>query len=393
MKIVHINTNDKGGAATACIRIHLALLDHGVDSKILFLNRTKTNIPETYQFRKKLTLGKRIINKLRRMLFAKPLTIKEKYPEIEWFSHPKSPYDVTTHPVYKEADIVQLNWVSGFLDEPSFFRKNKKPVVWRMPDLYACGGGYHYEKGFPFDKLDDLLGENAAVRTKALKNNNIAFVAISNWVKEKADESAIIGTFPTQVIHNGLNFSVFKPMEKLEARSLFGLPSDKKIVLLGSDISMSKRKGIQLAIEALALLDSGIFQPVIFGHYEDKLPPNFIRTGYVKEEGKLAALYTAADLFCMPSIEEAFGQVTIEALACGVPVISFPNGGSLDIIKDGFNGILATDFTVEALSEALQKAVAIDFNSESIIKDIHERFDIRQKIEAYMELYHKLLKQ
>ena len=392
MKIVHINTNDKGGAATACIRIHLALLDRGVESKILFLNKTKTNIPETYQFRKKLNLSKRIVKRMRRVLYAKPLTIKERYPEIEWFSHPKSPYDVTSHPVYKEADIVQLNWVSGFLDEPSFLRKNKKPVVWRMPDLYACGGGYHYEKGFPFDTLEGLLKKNATVRKKALKNKNITFVAISNWVKEKADKSPIIGNFPKTVIQNGLNFSVFKPMDIGEVRSLFDLPVDKKIVLLGTDVSKSKRKGIHLAIKALKLLDSERFQPVIFGEYSGVLPSHFIRTGYVKEESLLAALYTASDFFCMSSIEEAFGQVTIEALACGVPVISFPNGGSLDIIKDGFNGILATDFTAEALSEALRKAVSIDFNSESIIKDVHERFDIQQKIEAYMELYHKLLK-
>jgi glycosyltransferase involved in cell wall biosynthesis len=239
--------------------------------------------------------------------------------------------------------------------------------------------------------LKELLDKNEAIRTKALKNANITFVPISNWVKEKADASAIIGDFPKQIIHNGLDFSVFKATDKGEARALFKLPKDKKIVLLGSDISMYKRKGIQLAIEALEQLDHNIFQPVIFGMYTDELPSNFIRTGYIKDESKLAALYSAADLFCMSSIEEAFGQVTIEALACGIPVVSFSNGGSLDIILPGVNGILAEGFSSEALAEALKKAAETVWDSEAIIRDTDGRFNIENKIEAYIQLYEAML--
>jgi len=176
MKILHVNTYDKGGAATAIKRIHKELLNRGIDSKLLVLHKA-TNFPETYSFwdgipkqvpkeqnlfiRVAKKIWGKVYNKWYLLLNKKKISeqiIKKKelaaiISRVEMFSYPTSNFDITEHPLYKEADIIQLNWVSGFLDEPSFFKKNKKPVIWRMPDLYACGGGYHYEKNFLFEEL------------------------------------------------------------------------------------------------------------------------------------------------------------------------------------------------------------------------------------------------
>src|SRR5690606_30602695 len=177
MKVLHINTYDTGGAATACRRIHLGLLEKGVDSKILLLHKTK-NIPETYSFSSYYIKNKKRPSRLQKIrkkiarVFTKRRRAKAKKKEADFnrrregtdvFSFPNSMYDVTTHPLYHEADIIQLNWVSGFLDEPSFFAKNTKPVIWRMADLYTCGGGYHLEKNFPFETLKPELEENFAI--------------------------------------------------------------------------------------------------------------------------------------------------------------------------------------------------------------------------------------
>ena len=390
MKILHINTNDKGGAATACIRIHLELLQRGIDSKILFLHRTKTHIPETYAFKHNKPLLLRLWSKLKQLATPKSAAVREKFPEIEWFSDPTSPYDITQHPLYKEADIIQLNWVSGFLDEPSFFKSNLKPIVWRMPDLYACGGGYHYKQGFPFDKLQSRLDRNVRIRSRALRGQKITFVPISKWVQQNLNESPIIKEFSNVVIRNGLDFSVFKPTPKQEARSIWKLPSDKKIVLLGADINYSPRKGFHLAVAALDALKDENVLPVVFGKFEESLPDHFMQIGYISDENLLAKLYSASDYFLMTSIEEAFGQVTIEALSCGVPVVSFPNGGSLDIINENMNGVLASNFTPEALCKALKIALDLDFNSEAIVEDVRARFNIQDKIESYIRLYKTL---
>jgi len=390
MKILHVNTNDRGGAATACIRIHLGLLNRGIDSKILFLHRRKSELAQSGQFQTTGSLIQRFFRKVRQALTLDQKKIMRRFSEVEWFTMPVSPYDLTSHPLYKEADIIQLNWVSGFLDEPSFFRKNTKPVVWRMADLYNCGGGYHYEKGFPFQKLKKILLKNEMLRKRSLRGHNITFVPISNWVKNKADESDIIREFPKKVIHNGLDFSIWMPQDKTAARERFDLPKDQILILMGADINRIERKGMGNAVAAIEGLQRNDVTAVVFGNYTKQLPQNFMNVGKIKDEATLVQLYSAADYFLMSSLEEAFGQVTIEALSCGVPVISYPNGGSLDVIRPSFNGMLADDFSVEALTEALKLAMDGTFSSEEIIKDVQQRFNIQVRVEDYIALYKKL---
>lgn len=408
MKILHINTFDTGGAATACRRIHLGLLEKGVDSKILLLHKAK-NIPETYAFSAHHAENKTRPSRLHRMLQKisrkfmkhqrkkaeqKAIDLERRKQGAEMFTFPNNVYDITTHPLYQEADIIQLNWVSGFLDEPSFFEKNTKPVIWRMADLYACGGGYHYEKNFPFEALRPELEENFAIREKALAGKKICLVPISDWVKQKACESTLLRDFPKHVIHNGVDLRVFQRHDKHFCRKVFNLPMSGQILLFGSQVVKSRRKGFDLLMAALGKINRKV-QLVVFGDTPDlselDLGHPIHVVGTVADERLLSVLYGAADYFIMPSIEEAFGQVTIEALASGIPVISFPNGGSLDIIVDGLNGSLATDFTADALADAIGLALDTDFDSEAIVKDVRSRFDITDKVELYVRLYRQIM--
>jgi glycosyltransferase involved in cell wall biosynthesis len=393
MKVLLVNTSDKGGAATALIRIHKGLIAQGIESKLLVLHKTG-HIEESYVFR---SAHKSFPEKLRRFLMRsirKLSGYKEsgKFPGVEWFSSPLSNYDITTHPLYDWADIVMLNWVSGFLDEPSFFSKNTKPVVWRMPDLYCCGGGYHYEKGFPFEEYARNLKRNLIIRQAAFKDKDIHFVAISNWVADKARSSPLIGTFPISTIHNGIDTKIFKPLNKTDCRQHYGLPEDKTIVLLGAHRSSSFRKGMQLAVDALKAFSSEEILPVVFGFTDVSLPDHFREIGYVSSEHELAKLYSAADYFLMSSIEEAFGQVTIEAIACGLPVISFPNGGSLDILTDA-TGVIADGFETEDLTNALEKGLNTKFDREQIRDHVLKSFRIGDRASDYYELFCSCLEQ
>lgn len=392
MKILHINTYDTGGAATACRRIHLGLLERGIDSKVLYLKKTK-DVKETYQFLiPKSSLFLRIKNKITKKFFKKKSLFENCKGAYEIFSMPQSPYDITQHPLYKEADVIQLNWVSSFLDETTFFKKNTKPVIWRMADLYACGGGNHYEKNFPFVELAALVEKNKQIRKAALKNTIVNFVCISNWVKQKANESAVISNFPKTIIHNGVDLNIFKPLDKNFARQVFNFPLDKKIILLGADSLANKRKGLNLAKEAIDKIieKHNNILVVTFGK-QILVNQNWINVGEINDERLLSTLYSAADFFVMSSIEEAFGQVTIEALACGLPVVSFPTGGSIDIIEEGVNGFLAKGFSSDDLEEAILKVLNMNFNSEDIIRVVNMNFNIKDKINNYIELYKTLM--
>ena len=58
----------------------------------------------------------------------KQLFLKQRASGLELFSFPNSNYDITTSPLYQEADIINLHWVAGFLDYESFFSKNNFDV-------------------------------------------------------------------------------------------------------------------------------------------------------------------------------------------------------------------------------------------------------------------------
>ena len=390
MKVVHVNTNDRGGAATAIIRIHEALLSLGVDSHILFLNSTGKSIPNSHYFKGvRKTFWHRVRNRITGNSRVSDKQIREKYPEIEWFSDPVTLHDINSHPLVRSADIVQLNWVSGFVDEPSFFKNVRVPVVWRMPDLYATGGGFHYKKGFPFEELTNRLDKNTKIRNQALQGANVSFVAISEWVKSEARTSEIIGSFPIQVIHNGLDFTKIPLVDRAMARSEFDFAVDKKIVLLGADRVNSQRKGLRQAMEAITAMQDASIQVVVFGNYKGEAGEGLIQMGYM-ETDDLFRLYAAADLFLMPSLEEAFGQVFIESLAMGTPVVAFPNGGAADVLLQNKNGVIAESFETIELTNALRHALETDFDREWIRNDIRNRFDIKDKAKEYLKLYNEL---
>lgn len=397
MKILHVNTYDSGGAAIANIRIHLAMLEKGIDSKMLVLYKS-SDIPHIYEFNYWASANTKIKRFVKRQQYKRYKNdmdslyrFKVENP-VEAFTYPISIFDITEHPLYKEADLIVLNWVAGFLDEPSFFRKNTKPVVWIMEDLYVCGGGYHYEKGFLFDIYKKQLERNYKVREKCLKGKVINLVAISNWEKEKAEESNLLKNQPVNVIHHGVDTSVFRPYDKSSAREMLGIPQDKKMILVGAQSLSNPRKGTALLMDVFKDITDEDILFYGFGSNENS-DTKISSLGFIKDETLLAKIYSAADLFVMSSIEEAFGQVFIESLACGTAVVSFPNGGALDIIKNGFNGFIADDFTSDSLLKVINKGLNVTFDKGAIRKDIIDRFDIRDKAGLHIKLYESILKQ
>ena len=180
MKILIINTYDRGGAANACLRLYQGLLDEGIDASLL-LKKKQKNLPNAEilapQKQKKSILQKlnaklktlmRELNLIKKESTSPQLSFLKNRPQsLELFSFPDSNFDITDSPLYQEADIINLHWVAGFLDYKSFFEKNTKPVVWTLHDMNPFTGGEHYEEnysgigidGFPIEKNKGTKGE------------------------------------------------------------------------------------------------------------------------------------------------------------------------------------------------------------------------------------------
>jgi glycosyltransferase involved in cell wall biosynthesis len=380
IKILHISTYDHGGAAIAAIRLHKALLEQDISSSILFLNKTKESLPNSFGYINILTRNQRFIwrqtyrikNKLLNKFSRKYINkkkLRNKFNGFELFSFNPTDFDIAKQPVCQEADVIHLHWVAGFLDY-SFFQKNTKPVIWTLHDMNPFTGGCHYSSGCEKYKteckdcpqLQGTINSDNAFFDQEYKKSFLVgqapvITAPSQWLWRSSTQSRLFGTFQNIYIPYSLDISVFKPQNKSFCRSVLNLPQEKKILLYVSVDIENKRKGFDLLLEALSGLDMTNVHICAVGVRDIKINyrTDIMFLGSISDERLMALVYSAADVFILPSREDNLPNVLLESVACGTPVISFPVGGMLDIIKTGLNGILAYDLTSASLAGVINE--------------------------------------
>jgi len=397
MKILHINTQLKGGAAKACLRLHEGLLREGVASKLLTLDETKTEVPEVYSY---VDFYSNSLVKATKKIAAK---LARKRRQTKLFSFPSasdgfflvnSPFNITANPLYKEADIIHLHWVNDFLDYPSFFKKNKKPIVWTTHDMTPFTGGYAFEKNFPFEAYEKLTRQQAEIKKQCYENQSITIISPSQWMKEKVAASDLANNFAIQRIPYGLDTEVFTLMNKEDARQKLRLPQDSRIVLFVADSVSVKRKGIDILLEAVRTLYVNNLLLVVVGRQWDvpeKIPPHRY-FGEVKSESEMSLIYSAADVFVVPSTEDNFPNTVLESLACGTPVIGFDIGGVNEQIEHKKNGILCPKIEPLALKASILELFKKDeFDRSKISKDAKEKYALKVQAERIKAVYNSIL--
>ena len=89
-----------------------------------------------------------------------------------------------------------------------------------------------------------------------------------------------------------------------------------------------------------------------------KTEDNRIELGIIRDERLMSVVYSAADVFVIPSLMDNLPNTVLESLLCGTPVIGFPVGGILDMVQDGENGYLTNEISVPALVKTLNTYLA-----------------------------------
>lgn len=418
MKILHINTFDFGGAAKACLRLHLGLLKNNFSSKVL-LNQKTQNIENTFVFQDttKQSIGKKLKNKVIRI--AKELKIVPLYnaqekrtiqlqkerKSLETFSFPISESDITQNPHYYEADIIHLHWVANFLDWKTFFAKNTKPVVWTLHDQNPFLGIEHYaekfigldEKGYPIPrKYRNLEIQESTYwlnyKKKCLQNvKNLHIVSPSKWLLESSKNSELFAQYPHYHIPYGFPTDIFRPLDKQVCREILGLPLEKKIILFVADNVESTRKGFAFLKKALEPLQNPeVCLCAIGSKTQLEQKENLIELGKIVDERLMAMAYSAADMFVIPSLEDNLPNTMIESLLCGTPVVGFPTGGICDVVENGKNGYLCEEISVLSLHKAIDWMLE-NFNSLNrylISNEAVQKFSLNKQAGEYKKLYH-----
>ncbi|GAA4815297.1 glycosyltransferase [Litoribaculum gwangyangense] len=417
MKILLVNTYDRGGAANACLRLHGGLIKEGFHSHLLLRDKSK-NIPFANVFKPKKTkqsLVKKLFNryiktqkKYKSKQSRQDLFLQTRDISLELFSYPNSNFDITQSKSYKEADIINLHWVADFLDYKSFFKKNTKPVVWTIHDMNPFTGGEHYtekylginDEGFPIprvvsEKEKKEFKKNVNLKLKALKKvKNLHIVTLNNWMYAEAKKSDVFKKFPIHIIPNGIDSSVFKIIDKNYARGSLGLPMDKKIILFVADSIDNSRKGFTYLKKAFEKLGNKNLVLCAIGHLnkEIKVSEKIIELGLIEDENVMCNIYNASDVFVIPSLMDNLPNTVLESLLCGTPVIGFPVGGIPDILIDGENGFISSEISVQSLVNTINKFIKNEhlFDKQIIRQKALKNYALTLQVKSYIQLFNSI---
>ena len=347
MKILLINTNYGGGAAIACRRQHQALLANGFDSSLLVLD--KINSPSeknVYSIQEILSekygffyfFALKFINQFLNKL---PTFFNKK----AYINGPFSLFRLDKLNLYREADIIHFHWVPKIISYKHIFADKQKKFFWTLHDMNPFTGGNHYTSDLDYTPYKKLLQKNIEKKKQYLKNNNLTIISPSVWLGKLAKDSEVFKTFEIQVVPNCIDTTIFKPVNKAEARNNIKIGKiDKKVILFVAENPNDKRKGMHLLLSALNQIKnkSRICVLVIGKHIENT---NFdfqvIQLGFINKDNELVNCYSAADFFVIPSIEDNLPNTVVESLACGTPVLGFNIGGIPDMVINNKSGLLA----------------------------------------------------
>lgn len=415
MKISILGTFDNGGgAARSAYRLHCGLLKLGVKS--IFFTQNKRTEDSSVEWRSS-SLHK-LINLFRSRIDSLPLTFYRKRNRNSLFS---VAFLFVSNWVKKNiftADLLHLHWVqAGFISIESL-RNVKAPVVWTMHDSWLFTGGCHLPEGClkylgkcgSCPQLQSSMNFDLSWMTLERKkyfwsNLNLTLVAPSNWLASCARQSSLFKNHRVEVIPNGIDTSIYKPLDKMNSREILGLDRFSKIILFGAvNATTDLNKGVQFigpAIEELLKIKNmSSVKLVVFGASgpNDRTPFSFDShyVGRFSDDITLALLYSAADVMLVPSMQENLPNTVMEAMSCGTPVVAFNVGGISDLIDHKVNGYLAKTFDVGDLTNGLlwtlEDCLRRDEMSLQCRKKIVDNFDLAIVANRYRDLYEELIK-
>ena len=243
-----------------------------------------------------------------------------------------------------DPDVIWLHNVHGYYINIellfSYLKTCGKKILWTLHDCWSFTGhcayfdyvgcdrwktGCHHcpqKKGYPSSMLLDNSKNNYA-RKKELFCGipNLTLIVPSYWLEGRVKNS-FLKEYPVEVVYNTVDPQVFHPVSG-DFREKYGLENAK--ILLGVANVWEERKGLRDFVKLSQMLEEP-YKIVLVGLSPEQLrelPENILglpRTNSIQE---LVEIYSAADIYVCPSVEETFGMTPLEAHACGTPAIVY----------------------------------------------------------------------
>ncbi len=417
MRITHLNTYDiAGGAARAAFRLHKGLCSLGHESQLFSLHKQSFDPtvvhfdpPRELPTRLRRVLKRRILNQTEKYILSRPAGSSV-------FSDDRSPHNADILLQLPKTDILHLHWIAGFIDYRLFFRKLLPglPVVWTLHDMNPFTGGCHFDNACGrftvscgacpqlardgANGLSHKIWQRKQTAFASMNRANLHLVTPSQWLAREVRRSALFADRFVSVIPYGVDTEIFRPRDRNASRDVLGLPPDARVILFLADWVGETRKGFSVLQKALAgIQETASLFLLTLGNGAAEISSNIpaMNLRYLDEEKFLSLVYSAADLFVLPALQDNLPNTALEALACGVPIVAFDIGGIPDMVRDGVEGRLVPGGDVEALQAAICDLLAHpetlrEMGCQARRRAVQE-YRLELQAQRYVELYGNIL--
>ena len=300
----------------------------------------------------------------------------------------------------KEYDpyVIHLHNIHGYYINIAilfdYLKTCGKKIIWTLHDCWSFTGHCVYfdyvdcdkwktgcfecpqKKEYPARIGPDMSRTNYMKKKRIFTGiPNMTLVTPSQWLANLLQDS-YMKEYDVKVIHNGVDTEVFRPVES-RIKERYSC-ADKKVIL-GVAAIWDKRKGLSSFIELSKKLDD-TYQLILVGLTQEQiksLPANIIGIEHTNSVKELVELYSVAEIFVNPTLEDNYPTTNIEAIACGIPVVTYDTGGSPESAKMFGTSVPKRD--VQALMRAVEGA--------KTFKPIDVDVYYQTAVKKYMKLY------
>jgi putative colanic acid biosynthesis glycosyltransferase len=314
-----------------------------------------------------------------------------------------------------KPDIIHLHNIHGYYINIeilfNYLSKVDVPVVWTLHDCWSITGHcthFSYvgcekwrtkcyscpqKNEYPASLFIDRSEKNYILKNELFNSlSNLTLVPVSQWLSDILKDS-FLRKYPSSVINNGINTSVFKPTGNNEFRERYGLQN--KFILLGVASIWSQRKGLEDFIELSKTLGAD-YQIILVGltrKQKDQLPLEILGIERTESVEELAELYASSDVYINTTYEDTFPTTNLESLACGTPVITYNTGGSPESIDES-TGIVVEQGNISKLVEAIRviKDNGKQYYSDACVNRVNRLYKKEDRYKEYIDLYESLIK-
>jgi glycosyltransferase involved in cell wall biosynthesis len=220
----------------------------------------------------------------------------------------------------------------------------------------------------------------------------LAVVGVSDWITNEARESILKSTNIISKVYNWIDVEVFKPIDTKLLRCEMHL--NDKFMILGVASEWSNAKGLDKFIEIANILkDNAVV--VLVGNISVKdtvLPQNMVNIPETHDVNKLVEYYSMANVLLNLSMEESFGKVSAESLACGTPVITINSTANSEIVGSDCGYVIKTSKTNDILKAIeLVRDNGKEYYTDNCIQYAKSNFLLDERVNDYLNIYKQIL--